>query len=43
MKKYDKSSILHTCAVIGTRQHVAWGKVFGKKACYAFKYPRLSE
>ena len=43
LKKYDKSSILHTCVVIGTRQHVDFRRIFRNKTCYAFKYPRFSK
>ena len=43
LKKQDKSSIFHTCALTGTRQHVGWGKIFRKKTYYPFKCQGFSE
>ena len=43
LKKYNRSSIFHTFAVTGTRQHGDYGSIFGNKTFYSFKYPPSSE
>ena len=42
-KRGNKTSLLHTCVVFVTLQHIDCWRMFWNKTCYSFKYPRVAE